>query len=80
LTAEARDLNAAGVVGVSIAHSAEEREVGGTGTRRTDLIVTMHVLGTAIAEATDARSPLPISTVLDLSADSSVPHLLGGSR
>ncbi len=80
LTAEAQALNAAGVVGVSLAHSVEEREVGGTGTRRTDLIVTMHVLGTAIAEQRGARSALPITAALDLSAGPSTPHLLGGTR
>jgi uncharacterized protein YbjQ (UPF0145 family) len=81
LTAEARAHGAAGVVGVSITHSAEEREVGSSGSSRTDLIVTIHVLGTTIAERTDGGRALPDPTaVLDLSSDSRSTHLLGGAR
>ena len=80
LTAEAQSYGAAGVVGVSISHSAEEREIDSGGSRRTDLIVTMHVLGTTIAERSDKGGERPVSTVLDLSHDSHSAHVLGGSQ
>ena len=50
MSAEARQHGAAGVVGVSIAHHIERREAGG-GSGRNDLVVTFHVLGTAIGAA-----------------------------
>jgi uncharacterized protein YbjQ (UPF0145 family) len=77
---EARRQGAAGMVGVSIAHSVEEREVDSGGSRRTDLVVTMHVLGTSVAER-DATAPeLSPALRIDLSADRHPEHLLGGSR
>lgn len=76
MTTEAQKQGAAGVVGVSIAHEIEQREAGG----RRDLIVTFHVLGTAIGErSTDGRE-LEISPRIDLSKDTLKPHLLGGAR
>jgi uncharacterized protein YbjQ (UPF0145 family) len=80
LTEEARRHHAAGVVGVSITHSAEEREFESGGSRRTDLIVTMHVLGTTIAERRETGLELPVSMVLDLRKDSHPAHILGGSQ
>ncbi|MFN2628954.1 MAG: heavy metal-binding domain-containing protein [Gaiellaceae bacterium] len=80
LTSEARSHGAAGVVGVTITHSAEEREVGSAGSTRTDLIVTMHVLGTTIGERKAAGHELSVSPRLDLSNDSFSAHVLGGSR
>jgi uncharacterized protein YbjQ (UPF0145 family) len=80
MTAEARKDGAAGVVGVTIEHSAEEREIDAGGSRRTDLVVTFHVLGTAIGERrTDGRD-LEVSPRIELRKDSLSPHVLGGSR
>jgi uncharacterized protein YbjQ (UPF0145 family) len=80
MTAEARTLGAAGVVGVSIEHSAEERESGAGGSRRRDLVVTFHVLGTAIgARLADGRH-LEVSPRIELRKESLSPHVLGGSR
>jgi uncharacterized protein YbjQ (UPF0145 family) len=76
MTTEAQKQGAAGVVGVSIVHEIEQREAGG----RRDLVVTFHVLGTAIGErSTDGRK-LEVSPRLDLSKDTPKPHLLGGVR
>jgi uncharacterized protein YbjQ (UPF0145 family) len=80
MTAEARNQDAGGVVGVSIVHSVEEREAGGGGTRRTDLVVTFHVLGTAIGAQRAQDVELIVSPRLDLSKDTHSPHVLGGSR
>jgi len=79
MSAEARQQGAAGVVGVSIVHHIEEREAG-AGSGRKDLVITFHVLGTAIAErSTDGRE-LEVSPRLDLSRDTPRPHLLGGNQ
>jgi len=78
-SSEARSHGAAGMVGVSIAHSIEEREVDAGGSRRTDLIVTMHVLGTSIAELGDTSHELSPAVRLDLSADPHPEHVLGGN-
>jgi uncharacterized protein YbjQ (UPF0145 family) len=75
---EARRQGAAGMVGVSIAHAVEEREVDAGGTHRTDLVVTMHVLGTSIAERDKLVDDMSPSLLIDLSADSHPAHLLGG--
>jgi uncharacterized protein YbjQ (UPF0145 family) len=57
LERQAHELGAHGVVGVQIEQHQQEREVDQNG-RRTDLIVTMHVIGTAIVELRrDAESP-----------------------
>jgi len=80
VTAEARRQGAAGMVGVSLAHSVEEREASSGGSSRTDLIVTVHVLGTSIAHETDAAPAAPPTVTLDLSSDSHPAHLLGGHR
>lgn len=76
MTAEARQQGAAGVVGVSISHEIEQREAGG----RRDLVVTFHVLGTAIGERGDDGRGLEVSPRIDLSKDTLKPHLLGGAR
>jgi uncharacterized protein YbjQ (UPF0145 family) len=80
MTAEARTLGAAGVVGVSVEHSAEERESGAGGSRRRDLVVTFHVLGTAIGERQAEGRDLDVSPRIELRKDSLSPHVLGGSR
>lgn len=80
MTSEARTIGAAGVVGVSIEHSAEEREIEAGGSRRTDLVVTFHVLGTAIGERrTDGRDLAALPRI-ELRSDSLSPHVLGGNR
>ena len=76
MTAEAQEQGAAGVVGVSIVHEIEQREAGG----RRDLVVTFHVLGTAIGERSADGRKLEISPRIDLSKDTPKPHLLGGAR
>jgi uncharacterized protein YbjQ (UPF0145 family) len=80
LTAEAQAHGAAGVVGVAITHSAEERDVDSGGSHRTDLIVTIHVLGTTIAEQVDGGHELAPTPTLALGSDSHSAHLLGGTR
>ena len=80
MTAEAREIGAAGVVGVSIEHSAEERESGAGGSRRRDLVVTFHVIGTAIGERRAEGRDLDVSPRIELRKDSLSPHVLGGSR
>jgi uncharacterized protein YbjQ (UPF0145 family) len=57
VTRDARALGADGIVGVRIDQSTEEREVEQGGSNRTDLVVTFHVLATAIA-ARDERGDL----------------------
>jgi uncharacterized protein YbjQ (UPF0145 family) len=80
VTAEARRQGAAGMVGVSIAHSVGEREASSAGSRRTDLVVTMHVLGTSIAPRDGVPVPdLSPSLRIDL-GDTHPAHLLGGNR
>jgi uncharacterized protein YbjQ (UPF0145 family) len=49
-TAQARELQAGGMIGVSIDHDIAIREIDNGG-KREDLIVTFHILGTAIAPA-----------------------------
>jgi uncharacterized protein YbjQ (UPF0145 family) len=78
MTAEARQQGAAGVVGVTLAHEIEQREAGG-GSGRRDLLVTFHVLGTAIGPRGNERGTLEISPRLDLSRDTPAAHILGGS-
>ena len=78
MSAEARRQGAAGVVGVSIVHEVEEREAGG-GSGRRDLVVTFHVLGTAIGPRSGQGRELEVSPRLDLSRDTQQPHLLGGN-
>jgi uncharacterized protein YbjQ (UPF0145 family) len=80
VSAEAQRQGAAGMVGVSIVHAVEEREAGAGGTQRTDLIVTMHVLGTSIAERGETAEELSPAPQIDLSADRRRAHLLGGTR
>jgi uncharacterized protein YbjQ (UPF0145 family) len=80
MTAEAQAIGAAGVVGVSIEHSAEEREIEAGGSRRTDLVVTFHVLGTAIGERRSDGRDLEVSPRVELRKDSLSPHTVGGSR
>jgi uncharacterized protein YbjQ (UPF0145 family) len=67
LSAQAQTLGAHGIVGVSIDQSISRREVDtGNDTKRIDLIVTLHVLGTAIVEVPDLGRDLDVHTTLDL--------------
>jgi uncharacterized protein YbjQ (UPF0145 family) len=77
---EARRHGAAGMVGVSLTHSVEERDVDAGGTHRTDLIVTMHVLGTSIAERRGSAGEITPTWRIDLSPDKHPAHLLGGTH
>jgi len=56
LERQAHELSAQGIVGVQISQQKEEREVD-QGGPRTDLIVTVHVLGTAIVELRGVEPP-----------------------
>jgi uncharacterized protein YbjQ (UPF0145 family) len=76
----ARRQGAAGMVGVSIVHSVEERDVEMGGTHRKDLIVTMHVLGTSIAERQESAGEISPAWRIDLSADKQRVHHLGGTQ
>jgi uncharacterized protein YbjQ (UPF0145 family) len=80
VTSEARRQGAGGMVGVSLAHSVEEREASSGGASRTDLVVTVHVLGTSIAADTGTPSVLKPTLTIDLGADPHPEHLLGGNR
>jgi len=57
LERDAHALHAHGVVGVAIERSEHEYERDVNNTKFTDLIITMHVLGTAIVEAADGPPP-----------------------
>jgi uncharacterized protein YbjQ (UPF0145 family) len=60
---QAERLGAGGMVGVSVEHDIHAREVEQNNSRRTDLIITFHVLGTAIAPHGEHR-PLDPQTVV----------------
>jgi uncharacterized protein YbjQ (UPF0145 family) len=67
LTEQARALHAHGVVGVTVERSQREieRDRGG-GTRYTDLVIEMHVLGTAVVEVEHDEDAPPTRLVLEL--------------
>jgi uncharacterized protein YbjQ (UPF0145 family) len=65
--AQAAALGAGGLVGVTIVHDVEIREVEQNNVSREDLIVTFHVLGTAIAPHGEHRSLEP-QTIVRLGA------------
>jgi YD repeat-containing protein len=58
VAADAQQAGAAGIVGLTLDVSRRETEHEGGGPKRKDLIVTAHVLGTAIAELA-RRDPAP---------------------
>jgi len=66
-SAQASALGAGGLVGMSIEHTVEVREVEQNNVTREDLIVTFHVLGTAIAPHGEHR-PLQPQTIVRLGA------------
>jgi uncharacterized protein YbjQ (UPF0145 family) len=79
ITRQAQTGGAVGLVGVSLSYDVQEVEVDRGSGHRTDLMVTMHALGTAVAEDEPVREPPP-RLALDLSADPGKDHLLGGMR
>lgn len=66
LSRTAHELGAHGVVGVRIEHHEHEREARRSGADFTDLLVTMHVLGTAIVELESRDEPPPVYIALPL--------------
>jgi uncharacterized protein YbjQ (UPF0145 family) len=67
LSRQARELGAHGVVGVSVERSHREIEQDrGGGTRYTDLVIELHVLGTAIVEVERSDEPPPTTLNLPL--------------
>jgi uncharacterized protein YbjQ (UPF0145 family) len=62
---QAHELGAGGLVGVRIDQSQQEHEFEQQGYKRMDLVVTMHVIGTAVAPV--ARPPEPPPTYIALS-------------
>jgi len=66
---QALGLGAGGLVGMTVDHDVEIREVERNDTKREDLIVTFHVLGTAIAPHGEHR-PLDPKTIVRLGSRS----------
>ena len=66
-TEQAHALGAGGLVGMSIEHDIAVREVEQSGSSREDLIVTFHIIGTAIAPHGE-HVPLDPQTILRLGA------------
>jgi uncharacterized protein YbjQ (UPF0145 family) len=67
MTEQAAALNASGVVGVRIGHAIQSTSLGGGRYERGGLMVTFHVIGTAIGESADASFRAP-KTTIDLTA------------
>jgi uncharacterized protein YbjQ (UPF0145 family) len=67
MTEQAVALNASGVVGVRIGHAIQSTSLGGGRYERGGLMVTFHVIGTAIGESSDASFRAP-KTTIDLTA------------
>jgi len=53
---------------------------GAGGSQRTDLVVTFHVIGTAIGERRAEGCDLDVSPRIELRKGTLSPHVLGGSR
>src|SRR4051794_38425116 len=62
-SSQAERLGAGGMIGMRIDHAIDPRETGSENNKRLDLIVTFHILGTAIAPAGEHR-PLEPRTVV----------------
>ena len=60
---QAERLSAGGMIGMRIDHAIDPRETGSENNKRLDLIVTFHILGTAIAPAGEHR-PLEPRTIV----------------
>jgi uncharacterized protein YbjQ (UPF0145 family) len=61
---EARELEAAGLVGLKLEVIPREHEHEGSRSRQKDMIVTVHALGTAIVEIDRPEAPLPVELSL----------------
>ena len=66
-TSQAEALGAGGLVGMSVEHVVDVREVEQNNQTREDLVVTFHIIGTAIAPHGEHR-PLDPQTILRLGA------------
>lgn len=66
LNRQAHELEAHGVVGVEIDQAHHERERDAGGVKYTDLIVTMHVIGTAVVELERRGDDPPVYIALPL--------------
>jgi uncharacterized protein YbjQ (UPF0145 family) len=66
-TAQAEALGAGGLVGMSVEHDIDVREVEQNNQTREDLIITFHIIGTAIAPHGE-HVPLDPQTILRLGA------------
>src|SRR3954451_11619338 len=62
-TWQAEQLGAAGMIGMHVEHEIDVRETGSENNKREDLIVTFHILGTAIAPGAEHR-PLEPGTIV----------------
>ncbi len=67
---QARELRASGLVGVRLDQHQQPREIDQQGYKRLDLIVTMHVLGTAIVAIDEPDEPPPTFIALALNEES----------
>lgn len=67
---QGHELHAAGIVGMQIEQHQHRREVDQNGYKRLDLIVTMHVIGTAVAQIDDPDEPPPTYIALRLNEES----------
>jgi uncharacterized protein YbjQ (UPF0145 family) len=67
---QARELEAAGIVGVQIEQHQHPREIDQQGYKRLDLIVTMHAIGTAITAIGEPDEPPPTYMALALNEES----------
>ena len=63
---QGHELHAAGIVGVQIEQSQHRREIDQNGYKRLDLIVTMHVIGTAVAQIDEPDEPPPTYIALNI--------------
>jgi uncharacterized protein YbjQ (UPF0145 family) len=66
---QAHELEAGGLVGVRIDQSQKEHEFDQQGYKRMDLVVTMHVIGTAVAPIAHPPEPPPTYIALSLSEE-----------
>ena len=69
VTRPAHELGAHGVVGVEVTHEEEPREADRGGVRYRDLVVTFHVVGTAVVELDRAQEDVPVYLALPLTAE-----------
>ena len=67
---QGHELAAAGIVGMQIEQSHHEREIDQNGYKRLDLVVTMHAIGTAVAQIDDPDEPPPTYIALGLNEES----------